>query len=108
MSSTIPIIDAPTAKQWLDKQEAILIDVREPAEYAAQHITGATLIPLGTIQPNKLPSLQHKKLIIHCQLGKRGGMACEKLLAIDPTIELYNLEGGIVAWQQAGLPTESK
>ena len=95
-------IDANTAKKWLDADEALLVDVREPEEFAVCHIPGAILIPLGGIDVSKLPALNHKKLIIQCQLGKRGGMACEKLLAVAPDLEVYNLEGGIVAWQQAG------
>ena len=38
-------IDADTAKKWLDADEALLVDVREPEEYAVCHIPGATLIP---------------------------------------------------------------
>lgn len=106
MLTNIPTVDPTTAKQWLDKQEAIIIDVREPEEYAAMHIPGATLIPLGTIQNQNLPPLANKKLVIHCQSGKRSSMACEKLLANDPHIALYNLEGGILGWKNAGLPTK--
>ena len=99
-------ITAETAKEWLDKREAILVDVREPEEYANLHICGATLIPLASIEKGKLPKLGKKKLILHCQLGKRGGMACEKLLLADPDMEVYNLEGGIIGWQRAGLKVE--
>lgn len=100
--TTIKTVDAKTVKAWLDKNEAIIIDVREPAEYAAKHIPGSTLIPLGVIQKDKLPAAGNKKIVIHCQLGKRGGMACEKLLLSDAQADLYNLEGGIVAWEKAG------
>ena len=102
----IQSIDAKTAKKWLDKNEAIIIDVREPEEYATSHISGATLLPLATIDKDKLPETDKKKIIIHCQLGKRGGMACEKLLLSDPNLEIYNLEGGIIAWQKAGFKVE--
>lgn len=53
----------------------------------------------------KNPSFQkrkNKKIIIHCQAGRRGGIACEKLLLSDPDIDIYNLEGGIAAWEKAG------
>lgn len=106
MSSVIPTVDPITAQQWLEQEEAIMIDVREPEEYATMHIPGTTLIPLGTIHAQDLPPLANKKLIIHCQSGKRSNMACEKLLAANPHITLYNLEGGILAWQHAGLPTK--
>lgn len=100
--TAIKIINADTAKEWLDKNEAIIIDVRESGEYAAMHIPGATLIPLGTINNDVLPPLAGKKLIIHCQLGRRSEMACEKLLSTNPSLDVYNLDGGIKAWVNAG------
>ena len=105
--SKITSIDAKTAKEWLTNNAAIIVDVRDPEEYGASHIAGATLVPLASIKKDSLPDFTNKKLIIHCQLGKRGGMACEKLLASDPNLEIYNLEGGIVAWQKAGFKVEA-
>lgn len=104
--SPIKSINAKTAQEWLNKNEAIIIDVREPAEFAAIHIAGATLIPVGTIDANKLPELNGKKLIIHCRIGRRGETACEKLLSTNPNLDIYNLEGGITAWEQAGFKVE--
>lgn len=98
----IKSIDAQQAKVWLDNQEAMIIDVRELAEHQEVRIDGSLLIPVGTITTAKLPDLQNKKLIIHCKLGKRGSMACEKLLQENPNLEVYNLEGGITAWIDAG------
>lgn len=99
-------IDAKTAKEWLSKNEAIIVDVREPGEYAAMHIAGAKLIPVGTINNDILPELNNKKLIIHCHSGRRGGTACEKLLTSNPNLDVYNLEGGIIAWEKAGFKIE--
>ncbi|HTM63005.1 MAG TPA: rhodanese-like domain-containing protein [Gammaproteobacteria bacterium] len=96
-------INAVTAYEWLKNNEAVIIDVREPAEYDSIHIEGAKLIPLGTLDNGKLPDLQGKKLIVHCMLGKRGGKACETLLLGNPDLDVYNLEGGITAWENAGL-----
>ena len=95
-----------TAKEWLDNNEAILIDVREPAEFNEMHIAGAHLIPVGTVCKKALPEFQHKKIIVHCRLGKRGQTACEKLCFDDPALEIYNIEGGIIAWENAGFPVE--
>lgn len=96
-------VDAVTAKHWLDQNEAVIIDVREPEEYESIHIEGAKLIPLGTLNVDQLPELSGKKLIVHCMLGKRGGKACELLFASNPQLDIYNLEGGITAWENAGL-----
>lgn len=100
-------IDAKTLKSWLNNNEAVLVDVREPAEYAAENITGATLLPLGSLSKAALPPCAGKKLVIHCRKGGRGGSACEKLLAEDPALDIYNLEGGIEAWRAAGLTVAS-
>ena len=95
-------IDANTLKNWMDKGEVVLVDVREPAEHKAENIPAAKLIPLSSVCKQALPGTAGKKLVIHCKAGKRGGMACEKLMAEDPNLEVYNLEGGISAWVQAG------
>ena len=57
---------------------------------------------LALFVSKRYPVVAGKKLVIHCKAGKRGGMACEKLLAEDHNLEVYNLEGGISAWTQAG------
>lgn len=100
----VPIksIDARLAKEWLDQNEAVIVDVREPGEFAEMHIEGATLLPVGTINLSQLAAQEDKKIIIHCKLGKRGSIACEKLLAENPDLDVYNLEGGISAWMDAG------
>lgn len=99
-------INPQTAKAWLTNNEAILIDVREPAEFKAIHIAGAHLIPVGDIDNNKLPPFSHKKIIVHCKLGMRGKTACQKLLDNNPDLEIYNMEGGIMAWEKAGFEVE--
>lgn len=95
-------VDAHTLKRWMETGEAVVVDVREPAEHAAEKIDGAKLLPLGTVNKNALPQVNGKKLVIHCRSGKRSASACEKLLAEDPSLEVYNLEGGISAWGTAG------
>lgn len=104
--SIVKTIDAKTLKTWLDHNEAILIDVREPAEYVAEHIAGSILIPSDNINKKNLPAFAGKKLVVHCQLGKRGSVACVKLNVEDPSIDTYNLDGGIIAWKDAGYETE--
>lgn len=102
----IKFFDAKTANDWLQKKEAIIVDVREPGEYNAYHIAGAHLIPVNSIACDLLPKCGNKKIIIHCKLGMRGKIACKKLLAQNPHLDVYNLEGGIVAWEKAGFKIE--
>ena len=99
---TIKNIDAKTLKNWLDNDQAILIDVRQPAEHRSQKIDKAKLIPLDEICKEKLPEIGDKKLVIHCQGGKRSLSACQKLLNENLGIEIYNLEGGINSWCSSG------
>jgi len=103
---TIPIIDAATLDRWLKAGEAVLVDVREPAEHAARRIAGARLVPLGQVADQRLPELAGRKLVIHCHKGGRGNSACQKLLRENPGLEIYNLSGGIEAWAAAGLPVQ--
>lgn len=105
--TTTKSIDPTIAHEWIENNEAIVIDVREPHEYQESHIPGAYLIPVGTINKNNLPNtMQGKKVIIHCKFGKRGSTACEKLLSEDDNLDVYNLDGGIAAWKNAGYKTE--
>ncbi|HCR85432.1 MAG TPA: rhodanese [Alphaproteobacteria bacterium] len=98
----IKTVNSETLKQWLANGEAVVVDVREPAEHSAENIKGAKLVPLATVSKNKLPDCCNKKLVVHCRSGGRSTKACEKLLAEDPNLEIYNLEGGISAWSGAG------
>lgn len=79
-----------------------LIDVREPAEYAAERIHGAMLFPLSTFDPHALP--KNVDIIFQCGTGKRSGMAIARAQAAGLT-HAAHLAGGIMAWKAAGLPT---
>ena len=104
---TIKTIDAKTLKKWLENDEAIVVDVRQKAEHNAQKILKSTLIPLAEICHNLLPNCANKKLVLHCHSGKRSMSACQKLIAENSDCEVYNLEGGIVAWNALGYETQT-
>ncbi|HAT3881149.1 TPA: rhodanese-like domain-containing protein [Legionella pneumophila] len=101
-------IDAQTAKQWLDNQEAVIWDVREPAEHVSSCIEYAELKPLSSISPEDIPKEIDKKVIVHCRSGKRSQAACEKFITYHPEIKFFNLEGGILAWEREGFKTIKK
>lgn len=84
---------------------ALLIDVREPAEYGAERIAGAVNMPLSTFDPAQLPHPQGKTVVLQCAGGKRSGMALDRCRAAEAEIDTH-LEGGIAAWKAAGLPVE--
>lgn len=94
-------ITASELNHKLEKNEILLIDVREPDEYKSEHIDAAHLIPLGEISSKKLPDTT-RPIAIYCRSGKRSADAWVKLLAENPSLEVYSLEGGIIAWRNAG------
>jgi rhodanese-related sulfurtransferase len=102
---SVKTVDAATLRQWLDQGSTMLVDVREPAEYRAQHIAQAHLIPLGKIDAAQMPI--NGQIVVHCLKGGRGVSACEKLIRQNPKLEIYNLVGGIDAWAAAGLPVRA-
>ena len=83
--------------------DAILLDVREPAEFAAGHIAEAMSVPLSQL-PRVLARLPAAKgIIFQCERGARGESACAVAAASGRT-DVANLAGGLAAWRQAGLP----
>ena len=96
-------VSPATLKSWLDSGKAIVIDVREPREYAAGHIEGSELVPLNSLHPDALPEHKGKNLVMLCRGGNRSKFACLKLNGAV-SAEVYNLEGGIQGWKREGLP----
>lgn len=100
-------IDSKTLNQWLKNNEAIVVDVREPAEHAAEKISESNLLPLSSVNKQSLPKSNNKKIVLHCRSGGRSLSAYKKLIQEDPQLEIYNLEGGISAWSIAGFNVET-
>ena len=96
-------ITAVELKKRLDKKEVLLVDVRQPVEHQNARIESSCLIPLGEIRIDKLPSVQ-KPIVVYCAMGKRSATAAEALLMENPALDVASLEGGIMAWDQAGYP----
>jgi len=90
--------------RWQAEHAIILIDVREPAEYAAERIHGALLYPLSSFDPLALPEPEGKTIVFQCGSGMRSA----KAVAMCQNAGLpysSHLKGGIQAWKAAGLPT---
>ncbi len=81
---------------------AVLVDVREAGEFAAEHIAGALLHPLSTFDPAKLPA---GPVVFQCGSGKRSLTAIARAAEAGRPYHAH-LAGGLAAWKQAGLPTE--
>lgn len=89
----------------MNRSNAVVVDVREDTEYAQGHIADAKHIPLAQLgeRLKELTRYKEKPVLLHCQGGVRSAKACD-LLAKQGFTKLYNLQGGINAWQQAKLP----
>jgi len=105
-TSAIETLDPPEVSRLLDAGKALLIDVREPTEYAAERIPGAFLYPLSSFDAAAIPTDWVRRVIFHCGSGKRSLAAAEKILAAGGT-HAAHLGGGIAAWKAAGLPLMS-
>ena len=97
-------LDPKTALEAVQSNEAILIDVREPREYASERIHGALLFPLSTFDPAALPIDKTREVIFHCGSGKRSADAVARCEAAGVPITTH-LRGGLMSWKQAGLAT---
>lgn len=98
---------AREVREWLDSDEAILIDVREAEELAAASVDGAIHIPMSAFNPGRMPDDDGKKVVFLCAMGIRSMQVGQYLLDHDLLDEAYNLTGGLNAWVQEGLPVKT-
>jgi rhodanese-related sulfurtransferase len=100
-------INPKQAYEWLKNGEAVLIDVREPDEFSAEHIAYASSLPLALVRDLfKIMDIpEGRKVLFQCKKGGRGGQACA-LVAGLPDIKsaVFNIDGGIDGWKAEGLP----
>jgi rhodanese-related sulfurtransferase len=85
------------------KQTHTLVDVRTAGEFQNGHLPGAVNIPLDQIGKRHTELDQNKPVIVVCASGNRSRTASKKL-ANAGFDEVYNLQGGTMAWMRAGLP----
>lgn len=100
-------VGALEAVQLINRRDALVIDVRDAAEYASGHITNAKHIPEKEIADRlkELEKFKSRPLIVSCRAGGRAPGAAATLRKLGYT-EVFALRGGIAAWQQAGMPLE--
>lgn len=99
-------INVKELKDKIDnKENFVFIDCREQEEWDEAHIPGATLLPLSVFQEKYEAALPDKNatIVIQCRSGKRSFNACMFLLSKGYS-DLVNVEGGILAWNEAGYP----
>lgn len=102
-----------------DAGDAVLIDVREPAEFDTGHLPGAINIPRGVLEfhvdahpavANATdPALAHRErpLVLYCRTGGRAALAADNLQKLG-FADVRSIAGGIEAWREAGLPVVTR
>lgn len=101
--SSGPALDTLGATRLINDTHAIVLDVREPGEFAAGHLPNARNIPLGELDKRVGDLPAGKPVLVCCASGTRSGRAIS-LLRKAGHEQVFNLAGGVQAWRQAGLP----
>jgi len=102
-------VDAAGATDLINHREAAVIDVRPAADFAKGHIINAQNIPMNGFK-NQIGALQKLKdapIVVTCRSVSQSSMACQ-ILRKAGFPEVYNLRGGVMAWQNANLPLTRK
>jgi rhodanese-related sulfurtransferase len=102
-------VDPLTATEMINRQDALVIDVRPSADFHKGHILNASNIPSHGFaqQMHTLEKHKDKPIIINCRSGAQSAIACKQLEKAGFS-SVYNLSGGIMAWQNANLPLTRK
>jgi rhodanese-related sulfurtransferase len=93
--------------QLINRRDAVVLDVRETAEYAAGHITNARNVPEGQLADRikELERYKSRPIVLSCGTGARSARA-GAILQKAGFAEVVTLRGGIAAWKQASMPLE--
>jgi len=101
-----PSVSPAQATQLINREDALVLDVRDPGEYGAGHILGAKNLPLSRIAAaGEVAKKKDATLIVYCESGERAGKVTGELRKQGYS-KVVSLSGGLGAWKQAGLPVE--
>ena len=104
MSDEATLAVEPSRARELIDGGAQVVDVRTANEHAASHIEGATHVPLERLDEEAEGLERDRPLVVYCRGGNRSGMAAEALR--NSGWDAHSIEGGLVAWAEAGEPLE--
>ena len=92
----------------INHQNAVLLDIRETAEFAGGKLPNAIHIPLSQLKDRgvELTKLNARPIVVYCARGMRGRSAGNTLASLG-FASIYQLQGGLRAWKEAGLPLEA-
>ncbi len=93
--------------QLMNHENAVLLDLREPAEFKGGKLPGAVHIPMSQLaqRGGELAKLTARPVVAYCALGRRSPAAAGALAKLG-FANIYSLRGGIKAWKDAGLPMD--
>jgi len=100
-----PWVNTVEATHLINREDALVVDVRDPGEYGAGHILGAKNVPLSRLGDADVAKRKERPVIVYCDGTERAAKAVAALKKQGFT-RVVNLSGGLRAWQQAGLPVE--
>ena len=102
-----PSVSTLEATQLINRQDALVLDVREQAEYAQSHILNSRGLPLSQLEARlgDIEKYKAKPVIVYCATGNRSNTAAA-LMRKRGFSSVFNLSGSFAAWQQAGLPVQ--
>ena len=100
-------VDCAGALQMINHKDALVLDVRENEEYKSGHLLNAKQIPLVKLRERigEVERYRDGPIVVVCRSGQRSATACA-LLGREGYAQVYNLAGGVMAWQKANLPLE--
>ena len=99
-------VDVQTVFDIQGAEDVYVLDVREQYEYDEKHIPNVTLLPMSEIQSRLDEIPTDKEVIITCRSGNRSGQVTQ-FLEENGFDNVHNMQGGIVAWEEAGFPVEN-
>ena len=102
-------ISPAESTKMINHEDALIIDVRESNEYSEGHIINSLHIPLASIKSRiaEIEKFKTRKLILACRSGNRSSSACATLKK-EGFEQVFNLSGGVTAWESANLPLVKK
>jgi len=105
MPATLTPLKPATVADRVRFGRAVLVDIREPDEFARRHVKGALSRPLSRFEAADLKIEPGKEVVFTCRSGMRTGANCDRL-ARSVNGAAFVLEGGVDGWAAEGLPVE--
>ncbi|OEJ65590.1 rhodanese-like domain-containing protein [Magnetovibrio blakemorei] len=99
-------LDPREVQSQMKAGKAVLVDVREVSEYENERIPGAFLMPLSFFDAERFPFLPDTRVILMCAVGKRSTAAAKQLMNAGVRTT-HHMTGGLTAWKELGLETDT-